>query len=61
MAVPKRKTSNSRRKMRRSHNALSSNTVSSCSNCGASKLPHRVCLSCGYYKGVEVIKGAQEA
>jgi large subunit ribosomal protein L32 len=21
-----------------------------CSNCGASRIPHRVCLSCGFYR-----------
>ncbi len=26
-----------------------------CDNCGASKLPHRVCKTCGYYKGKQVI------
>jgi len=29
--------------------------VSSCKNCGADKLPHRVCPSCGYYNGKQVM------
>jgi large subunit ribosomal protein L32 len=29
--------------------------VTKCSNCGKSKLSHRVCPSCGYYKGKQVI------
>jgi len=29
--------------------------LSVCPKCGKPVLPHRVCLSCGYYKGVEVI------
>jgi large subunit ribosomal protein L32 len=42
MAVPKRKTSPSRRGMRRSHEALSSSA-------------HHECSHCGYYDGREVV------
>lgn len=28
---------------------------SKCPNCGATVLPHRVCKSCGYYKGKQII------
>ncbi|MFZ8831079.1 MAG: 50S ribosomal protein L32 [Thermodesulfobacteriaceae bacterium] len=51
MAVPKRKTSRSRRGKRRAHQALSIPSGSICPKCKSFKLPHRVCLSCGYYKG----------
>ena len=30
-----------------------------CSNCGTQKVPHRVCPSCGWYKGREVMAGAE--
>ncbi len=30
-------------------------SVSKCNNCGKSKLSHRVCPHCGYYKGKQVI------
>ncbi len=30
-------------------------TLTKCSKCGHSVLPHIVCPNCGYYKGVEVI------
>jgi len=56
MAVPKKKTSKSRRNMRRSHHGLASINVVSCSHCGASKLPHHVCGSCGHYNGRPVIR-----
>ena len=49
MAVPKKKVSKSRRGNRRSHDALSFRTIVECSNCGAEKLPHQVCPSCGFY------------
>lgn len=54
MAVPKRKTTPSRRNMRRAHDALVPTNTASCSNCGSDKLPHHICPSCGYYKGRQV-------
>ena len=56
MAVPKRKTSPSRRNMRRSHHALTVVNHSECPNCGEQKLPHHVCGACGHYDGREVVK-----
>ncbi len=55
MAVPKRRISKTRRDKRRSHLALSSVKPATCSHCKQPKLSHRVCPSCGYYAGVEVI------
>ncbi len=55
MAVPKKKTSKSKRDMRRAHDAVSAPGISTCDNCGEPKVPHRVCGQCGYYKGKEVI------
>ena len=56
MAVPKRRTSRSKRDKRRSHDAIGTAPRSSCPHCGAAKLPHRVCASCGTYRGREVIQ-----
>jgi large subunit ribosomal protein L32 len=55
MAVPKKKTSKSRRDMRRSHHALASATYVECPNCGELSRPHHVCGACGHYDGREVI------
>jgi large subunit ribosomal protein L32 len=55
MAVPKKKTSPSRRGMRRSHEALSTEAHHECPNCGELKRPHHVCSHCGYYDGREVV------
>ncbi len=55
MAVPKKKTSKSKKNMRRAHDAISAPGISTCPNCNEPKLPHRVCSSCGTYKGKEVI------
>ena len=57
MAVPKRKSSKSRKNMRRSNVwKLSAPSFSKCPQCGELKLPHRVCGGCGYYKGKEIMK-----
>ena len=55
MAVPKRKTSKARKRKRRSHLALSEPAAASCERCGAPKVPHAVCESCGYYRGRDVL------
>ena len=55
MAVPKKKTSQSRKGMRRSHHALKAVNSVECPNCGSRKLPHHLCQSCGQYKGRQVI------
>jgi large subunit ribosomal protein L32 len=55
MAVPKRKTSPSRRGMRRSHDSLSPDAFHECSNCGELKRPHNLCNACGHYNGREIL------
>ena len=50
MAVPKRKTSPSKRGMRRSHDSLKVEAFQECPNCGELKRPHTVCTHCGYYR-----------
>ncbi len=58
MAVPKKRTSVSRKGLRRAGHThkLSAKSAMSCPNCGDLSLPHKVCSSCGTYKGKEVIK-----
>lgn len=51
MAHPKRKISKSRRDKRRTHYKASAPSLTSCNNCGSSKLSHRACPECGYYAG----------
>jgi large subunit ribosomal protein L32 len=55
MGVPKRKTSKSRKRLRRSHHALDSVQHVTCSRCGKPKLPHTICEVCGFYRGKPVI------
>ena len=57
MAVPKGKTSKSRRDKRRSNVwKLETPAISKCKQCGEYVLSHRVCKACGYYKGREVFE-----
>lgn len=56
MANPKRRHSKARRDKRRAHDALRRPGTSTCDNCGETKLPHRVCASCGQYRGREVVE-----
>lgn len=59
MAVPKRRTSRMKRDQRRAnHDKVTAPNVSPCANCGDMMVPHRVCPSCGHYKGREVIAKA---
>ena len=55
MAVPKRKTSKSRRDKRRATHKIGAPKVNVCPQCGQPKRPHRVCPTCGTYAGREVI------
>jgi large subunit ribosomal protein L32 len=56
MAVPKRKTSKSKRDKRRTHQKTSAPNLSTCPQCGEATLPHRACPECGYYKDRNVIE-----
>jgi large subunit ribosomal protein L32 len=52
MPNPKRKHSPHRRDCRRSANSkITAENSNKCSNCGAPKMPHRVCPECGFYNG----------
>ena len=54
-AVPFRKTSKTSKRMRRTHYKISENGTTKCKKCGAVIRPHRVCPSCGTYKGNDVV------
>jgi large subunit ribosomal protein L32 len=55
MAVPKRKTSPSRRNMRRAHDALSVPSVIEDKDSGEMRRPHHIDLKTGMYKGRQVL------
>lgn len=55
MAVPFRRTSKTRKRMRRSHMALSAKGLVKCPNCGALIKSHNICPKCGFYGGKQVV------
>jgi large subunit ribosomal protein L32 len=55
MAVPKRKTSPSRRGMRRSHDALGANSYIEDKDTGELRRPHHIDLKTGMYRGRQVL------
>ncbi len=60
MAVPKKRMSKSRSRMRRAHDALATPNLSPCPQCGDPQEPHRVCSSCGHYRGKQIFEVASE-
>jgi len=55
MAVPKKRTSRTRRDKRRATHGISAPRLNECPRCHSPRLPHRVCPTCGTYAGREVI------
>ena len=55
MAVPKRKTSQSKRNMRRSHDAIDQLNIILDKNSGEPRLTHRIDLSTGIYNGKKIL------
>lgn len=56
MAVPARRVSHARRDKRRSNVwKMEAPAIVKCPNCGEYKRSHRLCGSCGYYNGRQVV------
>ncbi len=60
MAVPKRKTSPSRRGMRRAHDALGKNAYVEDKESGELRRPHHIDLKSGRYKGKQILKPKED-
>lgn len=56
MAVPKKKVSKQRKRKRNGDKKAAVPTLVACPNCGDPKIPHRVCPTCGTYRGEQVIE-----
>ncbi|MEO5912801.1 MAG: 50S ribosomal protein L32 [Luteolibacter sp.] len=56
MAVPKRRQSKSRSKMRRGATRWRAPIFKSCSDCGSRIPSHIACPSCGSYRGRQVLE-----
>ena len=55
MAVPKRKTSKSKRNMRRSHDSLRQTNIIEDKESGEPRISHRIDLSTGIYNGRQIL------
>ena len=55
MAVPKRKTSKSRRDQRRSHHKIKETNIVEDKKSGEYRLSHHLDLKTGFYKGRQII------
>jgi len=60
MAVPKRKTSHSKKNKRRAHDALTAPALTNCPECDEPTLRHRACPHCGLYRGRRVVEEAAD-
>lgn len=55
MAVPKRKKSKMRVRMRRAQKKAEIASTTACPECGAPVESHRACKACGMYRGRKVL------
>ena len=58
MAVPKRRLSKCRRDRGRANWKLDAPGYVACPQCHEPMMPHRVCPTCGHYKGEQVVAKA---
>jgi large subunit ribosomal protein L32 len=60
MAVPKRKTTPSKRGMRRSHDKLAKNAYVEDAESGELRRPHHIDLKTGRYRGKQILKAKED-
>jgi large subunit ribosomal protein L32 len=56
VAVPKKRVSKQRKRKRRGAQKAAMPSIQPCAKCGDPKVPHRVCPTCGTYRGEQVIE-----
>lgn len=59
MAVPKKRTSKQRKRKRRGADRAAAPTLNPCPKCGDPRIPHRVCPTCGTYRGEQVLEAEE--
>ena len=59
-AVPFRRTSKTKKRMRRTHLKKEVGAITICPKCGEALRPHRACAKCGYYKNEDVLHVKKE-
>lgn len=62
MALQKRRIGRPRTRHRRSAWMRKSvkTLVGKCPSCGEPRIPHRVCMKCGHYRGEQVVEVSEE-
>lgn len=55
MPNPTHRHSKTRGAKRRTHYKAVAPSTGTCSNCGETKMQHRVCPNCGYYNGRSIV------
>jgi large subunit ribosomal protein L32 len=60
MAVPARRTSKTKKRMRRTHLKKEVGSITTCSKCNAPIRPHRACTKCGNYNNENVLNIEKE-
>lgn len=62
MALQKRRIGKPRTRQRRSQwmRSFAKSLAGKCPNCGEPRLPHRVCMKCGHYRGEQVVEVSEE-
>lgn len=61
MAIPFRRTSKTKKALRRTHFKLDHPNLVACSNCGQTIQQHRICPHCGFYDKKQVVQVGAEA
>ncbi len=56
MQAPKRRTSKTRKRKRRTHHTLTPVQTVTCKHCGHAMLPHTACGNCGQYRGRAILE-----
>ncbi|MEM7164725.1 MAG: 50S ribosomal protein L32 [Planctomycetota bacterium] len=56
MAVQQNKVSKARKRKRRAHDSISAPQQTRCTRCNARNLPHRICGTCGFYRGKALLQ-----
>jgi large subunit ribosomal protein L32 len=55
-ALPKQRVTRHRQGNRRRHHFIPALNLVACPNCGDLRRPHHVCMTCGTYRGRQVIQ-----
>ncbi|RAP33681.1 50S ribosomal protein L32 [Candidatus Marinamargulisbacteria bacterium SCGC AAA071-K20] len=56
MAVPKRRHSKSRKRIKKAYFKIAPLNLRACPKCGTKTRPHYACVECGTYKNRQIVK-----